>query len=297
MPAVCAMRCMHQRPRRWRKPTTMPSVRSRNTVRPKVASSTTASPRELRSRVANCVLLGHVPRHRRQHAGQRGERNVRRERRGQQDEQQQEQRMHHAGDRPARAGPHVGGGARDRAGDADAAEQRRRRYWRRLAPPVRSSSDGGVPSCRRPPPPTTAIRSRPAARRRMASGSTSCTFRRETAGRGGAGSDPRECRRSACRSSRPARPAPTRCDGAQRPRSTCPASAAAHLRSADDQANRQRCAATAQRIEQCASAAPSAASFGTTGPAPSGSVRPSRSLIWLAKMMTAMPAVKPTVTG
>ena len=27
------------------------------------------------------------------------------------------------------------------------------------------------------------------------------------------------------------------------------------------------------------------------------SVRPSRSLIWLAKMMTAMPAVKPTVTG
>ena len=27
------------------------------------------------------------------------------------------------------------------------------------------------------------------------------------------------------------------------------------------------------------------------------SVRPSRSLIWLARMMTAMPAVKPTVTG
>ena len=26
-------------------------------------------------------------------------------------------------------------------------------------------------------------------------------------------------------------------------------------------------------------------------------VRPNRSLIWLAKMMTAMPVVKPTVTG
>ena len=34
--------------------------------------------------------------------------------------------MQHAGDRSVRAGAHVGRGARDRAGDADAAEQRRR---------------------------------------------------------------------------------------------------------------------------------------------------------------------------
>ena len=33
--------------------------------------------------------------------------------------------MQHAGDRPARAGPHIGGRAGDGAGDADAAEQRR----------------------------------------------------------------------------------------------------------------------------------------------------------------------------
>ena len=42
-----------------------------------------------------------------------------------QHEQQQEHRMQHAGDRPVRAGADIGGGARDRAGDADAAEQRR----------------------------------------------------------------------------------------------------------------------------------------------------------------------------
>ena len=33
--------------------------------------------------------------------------------------------MQHARDRAVRAGPHIGRGARDRAGDADAAEQRR----------------------------------------------------------------------------------------------------------------------------------------------------------------------------
>ena len=46
------------------------------------------------------------------------------------------------------------------------------------------------------------------------------------------------------------------------------------------------------------SAAPSASSFGTSGP---GSFparrRPNRSVIWLAKMIMAMPEVKPTVTG
>ena len=43
---------------------------------------------------------------------------------------------------------------------------------------------------------------------------------------------------------------------------------------------------------------PRASSLGTNGPG-SGplSVRPSNSLIWPAKMMTAMPEVKPTVTG
>lgn len=45
------------------------------------------------------------------------------------------------------------------------------------------------------------------------------------------------------------------------------------------------------------SASPRAASFGMSGPGSLASVRPSRSLSWLARMMTAMPAVNPTVTG
>jgi hypothetical protein len=46
------------------------------------------------------------------------------------------------------------------------------------------------------------------------------------------------------------------------------------------------------------SAAARACSLGTIGPGSGpASVRPSSSLSWLARMMTAMPAVKPTVTG
>ena len=45
------------------------------------------------------------------------------------------------------------------------------------------------------------------------------------------------------------------------------------------------------------SAPAKASSFGTKAAGSWASVRPSRSLIWLAKMIVAMPAVKPTVTG
>jgi len=42
----------------------------------------------------------------------------------------------------------------------------------------------------------------------------------------------------------------------------------------------------------------SASTLATKGPGSlPASVNPRRSLSWLAKMMTAMPAVKPTVTG
>ena len=42
----------------------------------------------------------------------------------------------------------------------------------------------------------------------------------------------------------------------------------------------------------------SASSFGTNSPGSfPASVMPSRSLSWLARMMTAMPEVNPTVTG
>ena len=103
----------------------MPSVRSRNTTSRKVASSTTASPREARQQRRELVLLRHVPGHRRKHGGQCRKRNVSRERRTHEHEQQQEGRMHHAGDGTASAGAYIGRRARDRAGHADAAEQGR----------------------------------------------------------------------------------------------------------------------------------------------------------------------------
>ena len=46
------------------------------------------------------------------------------------------------------------------------------------------------------------------------------------------------------------------------------------------------------------SAWPSAASFGNSGPGSAAdSFKPPRSLSWLAKIVTAMPQVKPTVTA
>ena len=54
--------------------------------------------------------------------------------------------------------------------------------------------------------------------------------------------------------------------------------------------------ATAEKLAVC-SAPASACSFGTSSPGSFASVMPNRSLIWVAKMTTAMPAVNPTVTG
>ncbi len=55
--------------------------------------------------------------------------------------------------------------------------------------------------------------------------------------------------------------------------------------------------ATAERLAVC-NARASTCSFGTNSPGSlPASVMPNRSLSWLAKMMTAMPAVNPTVTG
>jgi len=54
--------------------------------------------------------------------------------------------------------------------------------------------------------------------------------------------------------------------------------------------------AMAEKLAVC-SAPASASSFGTSSPGSFASVMPNRSLIWVAKMTTAMPAVNPTVTG
>ena len=90
-----------------------------------VASSTKASPREDFEQRDELILLGHVPRDHRQHRAERRERHVGRRAAPPPHEQQQVQRVQDAGDRPARAGADVGRGARDGAGDADAAEHRR----------------------------------------------------------------------------------------------------------------------------------------------------------------------------
>ena len=50
-------------------------------------------------------------------------------------------------------------------------------------------------------------------------------------------------------------------------------------------------------FEQSAAAASACSLCTNSAGSRSASVRPNRSLIWLAAMMTAMPAVKPTVTG
>ena len=72
-------------------------------------------------------------------------RDVARERRGHKHEQQQKHRVQHAGDRPPRAGPHIGRGARDRPRDTEPAEQRPRR-----CSPHPCATSSQFDRCRRP---------------------------------------------------------------------------------------------------------------------------------------------------
>ena len=69
--------------------------------------------------------FGHVPGDDRKDSGQRSERDIGRERRGDEHEDEEEDGVEHARDRATRPGAHIGGRARDGAGDADAAKQRR----------------------------------------------------------------------------------------------------------------------------------------------------------------------------
>ena len=228
---------------------------------------------------------------------QRRQRDVAGQRCRDQHEEQQEHRMQDAGDGTARAGAHVGGGACDRAGDADAAEERRRRCWRRPAPPARSSSGGGGRSCRRRPRPTAGIRSRRAARRRARRAARPGSLSSERSGRCGAGKrggDAAEARADGLDRQAKAQAASGRHrDGDQHARPMRP-----HIvvgRRSARSTSRRALRPSGLIVPQ---ACPRAASLGMIAPGSSpASVRPNRSWIWLAKMMTAMPAVKPTVTG
>ncbi len=75
---------------------------------------------------AELGLVRHPPGDDDQHAGQRGQRDIGDERHRDEDEDQEIKRMHHAGDRTARAGADIGRGARNRAGHRHAAADRRR---------------------------------------------------------------------------------------------------------------------------------------------------------------------------
>ena len=203
--------------------------------------------------------------------------------------------VQHARDRAARAGADVGGGARDGAGDADAAEQRRADIGDALRRPARSWSGGGGRSCRRPPPPTAATRWRPAARWRRAVGQGRRNFCQATVGQRGHGSvfgmppkrdaDGRDVemqqagsRGGADHGDQEGR-ASAAASGAAARMTAMASSATATVRSGVGDSVRQ-CLQLARRVVRLR-----AASRG----------RADRD--WLTKMMTAMPAVKPTVTG
>ena len=69
------------------------------------------------------MLLGHVPRHHGKDRGEGRQRNVTGKRRRHDHEDQQIHGVQHARNRPFRPRPDIGGGAGNRAGDAEATKQ------------------------------------------------------------------------------------------------------------------------------------------------------------------------------
>ena len=200
---------------------------------------------------------------------------------------------------PARAGAHIGGGARDRAGDADAAEERRGDIGEALRHQL-------------------AVRAVPPSGHAVGDDGREQRFdraeQREGEGIGQHGLQP-------CRATKAGSDGTGRAAGM--PPKRVPMVSTGRLRaisrdggrattamSMPGQCGRQRLRPTidgdgrrARRPtrrqvdgRQRRRRAPAAWERGRPAPC-RASVRPRRSLIWLAKMITAMPAVKPTVTG
>ena len=189
---------------------------------------------------------------------------------------------------PARAGPHVGGGAGDGAGDADAAEQRRGHVGDALRHQL------ALERCRRPVmlSATTAdsrLSMPPSSAKESAAGSTPRAWPTESAGRCGAGKRSRNA--AEARADGLDRQPESR--GDERPRPRPP------IRKAGQCGRKRRTARMAAIVSAATamaaalvvgSACARASSLGSSGPGSlPASVSPSRSLIWLAKMMTAMP--------
>ena len=203
--------------------------------------------------------------------------------------------MHHARDRPMRAGAHVGGGPGDRAGDAEAAEGARGDVGDALRHQL------GV---RAVPPPGHPVRhhrreqqlDRPEQRKREG-------VRQHGADLGQARGRQGGLRKPAGNAAEPALDRRDR--QVERAVTTPPAATTISIRG---QCGTSRFSANsppmpASEIASVAglkvgSAAQSAGSFSSNGPG-SGPIsrKPKSGAIWLAKMMAAIPAVKPTVTG
>ena len=199
---ACAMRCRN-RSAPSPKPTRMPSVRSRNTTRRKVTPSTTASPREARTRVAiSCFsAMFQATTASRAASAASGMKRPAALPTSMNSSRKTECDMPATG--PARAGADIGRGAGDGAGDADAAEQGRGDVGRRLGPRARSSSGAGGRSCCRRPRPRAGSRSRPAGRTTRPRAAS----RPRARARGRAAAVPAArwgCRRTGCRWSPPA---------------------------------------------------------------------------------------------
>ena len=242
------------------------------------------------------VFLRHVPGDDRQQSRQRRERDERGQRCCREHEQQQEDGVRHAGDGSARAGADIGRGAGDGAGDADAPEQRRGDVGDTLGHEL-------------------AVRSVPAAGHAVGHHGREQALdpaqqgERQGRGqhldhaaraRGRAAAAPAArwgCRRTWCRWSPPAGRAPRRRARPVSRRSGTMARAGASGARPGLRPTVPAATAIAARLA-LGSAAANASIFGTIGPGSGAArVRPSSSLSWLARMMTAMPAVNPTVTG
>ena len=169
-----------------------------------------------------------------------------------------------------------------------------------LAKPCATSSQ--LDRCRRPvmPSATTADSSdsiAPSSANAIASGSTACAFASENAGKAGHGNSrgmpPNRVPMVSTGSDK--RPGRERRD--RPPRSGCRASSAAARASAAMIMMLTSATATAGIADGMQRARQRLQLRNQFARLLAGSVMPSRSLNWLAKMMTAMPAVNPTVTG
>ena len=294
MPVVTAMRLMNSTAPR-ENPTTIPSVRSRNTVNRKVASSTTASPRELRSSVANSCFsamfqatIVSTPASAAsgisEASGAASSMNSRRK---------TECSMPAIGPRaPARTLVAVRAIVPVAQMPPNSAEPM-------LATPWATSSQ--LDRWRRPvmPSATTAESSdsmAPSSAKDRASGRTACILARLMAGRLGAGSI----------DGMPPKRVPIVSTG--KPKAQAATDVATTAISMPGQCGRHRFSPAIRPIVAKASATVAGLTVPKAGASASilaisspgslpCSVSPNSSLIWLAKMMTAMPAVNPTVTG